>query len=68
MASFAPINELDFSLSTSIRSAFQIVRYLEDNKDVVSETLAFWTEPQNSPYSIFIHTWISSLEPPSKAV
>ena len=62
------INELNFSLSTSIRSAFQIVCYLEDNKEVVSETLAFWTEPQNSSYSIFTHTWISSLASPPRAV
>ena len=62
------INELDFSLSTSIRSTFQIVCYLEDNKDMVSETLAFWTEPQNSSYSVFTHTWMSSLVSPPGAV
>lgn len=62
------INELDFSLSTSIRSTFQIVCYLEDNKDMVSETLAFWTEPQNSSYSFFTHTWMSSLVSPPGAV
>ena len=32
------INELDFSLSTSIRSTFQIVCYLEDDKDMVSDS------------------------------
>lgn len=32
------INELDFSLSTSIRSTFHIVCYLEDDKDMVSDS------------------------------
>lgn len=53
------VNELDFSPS-STGLTFQIVHYLEDSKDMVSENLAFGLN-HGASFTPFIHMWISSL-------